>query len=372
MDMNDSTKLQKHKNCQTYKIAIEEYIIAISDKCEKIIPKVKKQIKVEDDNINIPTIANYSELTQYNYNIQQLKKFAKNYKLKISGNKKELLTRLFTFLHLSSFIIKIQKVFKGYLQRKFNTVQGEGFKNIHLCTNNTDFITMEELQHLPPCQFFSYKDEDGFIYGFDIASLYSLVFKNGIQKNGIKTIGGINPYNRKSISELVIKNITTFIKLSKLFNKKIMLDIENDITNISDEKAVELRALTLFQTINSLGNYSDAIWFLSLNRNQIIKFVRELIDIWEYRAQLSIIVKRNICPPNGEPFRNLSIQYIHSESNLNNVKMVVLEVLEKLVNNGIDQDSKSLGAYYILGALTLVNETASTTLPWLFQSVNHF
>jgi hypothetical protein len=46
-----------------------------------------------------------------------------------------------------------------------------------------------------------------------------------------------------------------------------------------------------------------------------------------------------------------------------------LEVLEKFVNLGIDQDSKSLGAYYVLGALTLVNESAASTLPWLFQSV---
>jgi hypothetical protein len=51
---------------------------------------------------------------------------------------------------------------------------------------------------------------------------------------------------------------------------------------------------------------------------------------------------------------------------------VILEVLERFVNNGIDNDSKSLGAYYILGALTLVNEAAATSLPWLYQSFGHF
>jgi hypothetical protein len=47
-------------------------------------------------------------------------------------------------------------------------------------------------------------------------------------------------------------------------------------------------------------------------------------------------------------------------------------VLENLVNIGTDKDSKALGAYYVLGALTLVNSDAATSLPWLFQSVNYF
>lgn len=96
------------------------------------------------------------------------------------------------------------------------------------------------------------------------------------------------------------------------------------------------------------------------------------MDIWNYRAQLTQEVKRNICPPNGDPFRNLSMTFVHTETNICNVKKVVLEVLEKLVNNGIDKDSKALGAYYVLGALTMVNQDAATSLPWLFQSVSYF
>ena len=49
-----------------------------------------------------------------------------------------------------------------------------------------------------------------------------------------------------------------------------------------------------------------------------------------------------------------------------------LEVLEKLVNSGVDHDCKALGAYYVLGCLTIVNETAATSLPWLFQSVSYY
>ena len=47
-----------------------------------------------------------------------------------------------------------------------------------------------------------------------------------------------------------------------------------------------MKCLELFQYMDELGNYTDCKWFTSLNRTQLIKFVRELMDIWEYRAQL--------------------------------------------------------------------------------------
>ena len=133
-----------------------------------------------------------------------------------------------------------------------------------------------------------------------------------------------------------------------------------------------MRTISLFQNIDSLGNYSSPEWFFSLNRNQIINFMRELCDIWNYRAQLSMEVKCNICPPIGDPFSNINIAYLLNENNLLNLKKKVLNILEKLVNNGIDRDSRSLGSYYVLGALTLVNESAANSMPWLFQSVAYF
>jgi cytochrome oxidase Cu insertion factor (SCO1/SenC/PrrC family) len=329
-----------------------------------MIPVVKKTIKISDDNIIIPTMKNYNDITNYNYNVSQLKIIAKNYKLKISGNKNELVSRIFTFLYLSSYIIKIQKVFRGHIVKKYIGLHGPAATKRNLCTNSTDFVSMEPLEEIKFNQFLSYKDEDGFIYGFDITSLFNLFSKNGNINN--------NPYNRNKIPDTILKNIKTLLRLSKILKITIVLDLEDETPSISEEKVVELRALSLFQNIDSLGNYSNCNWFLSLNRNQIIKFVRELADIWSYRAQLSVETKRAICPPNGDPFRNLNMSLIHISQNFNIVRKIVLEVLEKLVNTGVDKDSKSLGAYYVLGALTLVNQDAATSLPWLFQSLNYF
>jgi len=347
------------KNISTESL-LDEYLKTITEKCYANAPVVKKQTKVSLENTNIPTIQTYNELIYNNYNIAQLKGFAKNYKLKLSGNKPQLLTRIYSYLYLSSYIIKIQKVVRGKLVRAYMKLHGPACFNRKLCTNMADFITMEPIEEIGFHQFVSYKDVDDFVYGFDITSLHNLFLKSAGEMK--------NPYNRNTIPESFIKRIRSIIRISKIIGIDINLSFEDVSKVVSNEKAIELRALTLFQNIDALGNYSNAQWFLSLNRHQICRFIRELIDIWNYRAQLTGHTKRNICPPFGNPFSNLSIEYITTEPNLWNVKNVLLDVMEKLVNTGIDRDSKSLGAYYVLGALTIVNNDAATSLPWLFQS----
>jgi hypothetical protein len=75
-----------------------------------------------------------------------------------------------------------------------------------------------------------------------------------------------------------------------------------------------------------------------------------------------------ICPPLGDPFRHFSFQTIHIQ-NTNDIRKSILPILNKLINSGINADYKSLGAYYVLSALTLVNMNAANALPWLYQSV---
>jgi len=356
------------KKNKSNNLLIDEYMNNIVNKCEKTIPIVTKPLKINDDALSIPTVKNYEEITKYNYNGAQLKTFAKYYKLKISGNKNELLIRVYSYLYLSSYIIKIQKNFRRRIVKKYKMIHGPASMKRKICTNSSDFITLEPVEEINFHQFLSYEDEDGFIYGFDVASLYSLIFLKGSNGN----VGGKNPYNRNNFPDRLIMNIKSILYLSRILKIHITLHFEDDSQYVSSEKAIELRALSLFQNIDALGNYSNSQWFLSLSRIQLIKYVRELSDIWNYRAQISQAIKRNICHPTGDPFRNLSMPFIHTEGNMCNVKKVVLEVLENLVNSGIDKDSKSLGAYYVLGALTLVNQEASTSLPWLYQSMSYF
>ena len=65
---------------------------------------------------------------------------------------------------------------------------------------------------------------------------------------------------------------------------------------------------------------------------------------------------------------SLDIDRLIGEPNLWDIKNELLSYMESLVNSGVNVDSKSLGAYYVLGALTLVSNDAASSLPWLFQS----
>lgn len=351
-----STKSKKDQN--------EEYMNILQQKCEKLIPVIKKTKKITDETIIMPDLNTYNELFKYNYNSQQLKIFAKNYKIKTTGNKQQLIVRIFSFLKLSCDVLKIQKICRGYIQRKYNKIQGPAFIKRSLCTNDSDFLTGEEIKDIPNTQFISFSDSDGFIYGFDIISLYNLLLNSGKK---IK-----NPYNRNDIPPYVISNIKAFIRLSRILNIKLDIDIPDDTIDLSDEKTIELRALTLFQNIDALGNYSSPNWFLSLNRTLTIKMLRELLDIWNYRAQITSETRRKICPPSGILSTNVTLYSIFNEQNLCRMKRYILEIMERLVNSGVDQDSRYLGAIYILGALTIVNQEASTALPWLFQTFSYF
>ena len=43
--------------------------------------------------------------------------------------------------------------------------------------------------------------------------------------------------------------------------------------------------------------------------------------------------------------------------------------MENMIFNGINESAKSLGCFYVLASLTLVNHQAAQAMPWLYESV---
>jgi hypothetical protein len=313
------------------------------------------------DIINI-NHTNYYDLIINNFNVSDLKKGLKKYKLKITGKKSELFDRLYNFLKLSSHIIKIQCLFRGFMIRKMFKLRGSVvFKNREQCVNKEDFLTMDSLETIPPNDFFSFEDNDKHIYGFHIMSIYNLI------NHGQKEI--LNPYTRKPISEEIITTIYKIVKICKIMKIPIDIIIQNNNGELSLKRKIEMKTIELFQNINSLGNYSEPKWFLNLSKIQLYRFVRELGDIWCYRANLTEETKNNICPPRGILYTQGERNNIFMENNILSLQSKILNILERIVYSGIDQDSKVLGAYYVLAALTLVSIDASDSIPWLYQSV---
>ena len=323
------------------------------------LPKrFKKRNKLSDNDFEELNFNNPEQLLEYEFNIPQLKKLNKNKNLKISGNKIQLLTRVYNYTYYSTLVNKIQSKWRNYIRKIFNQLHGPALIKRHLCVNETDFFTMENCKDISYENFFSIK-EDQFIYGFDIISIYNLFFK--------KNIRAVNPYTNKPLSPIILDNLKKIIKFNKILKIKIDLHINKGDCPLNKQH-LELRVLSLFQVMDSLDNYTQINWLLDLDKRLLLRFVRELYDIWTYRANLDQNIKREICPPLGNPFRNINLNQL-SNLTYNNLLKTILNIIDPLVKDGINRDSQTLGTYYVLSALTLVNSAAAEAMPWLYQSV---
>jgi hypothetical protein len=324
--------------------------------------KIRKVDKVTDENFEIPKYNEYDLVLKKNYRISFLKEICKKYKLRVSGNKPELTNRIYNYLYQSNYAIKIQKNTRKFFRQKYNKLLGPALYKRSLCMNSTDFFTLETIKNIPYIEFFSYKGEDNSVWGFNILSFYNLFIKSG------KDV--LNPYTREKISCDIFNDIKQIVRLSILFKRPVNITLNDNIENISVKKRIELKCLELFQYMDELGNYTDIKWFMSLNRFQLIKFVRELTDIWEYRAQLEINTKKEICHPYGNPFRYVNLNQIYN-LHIISLQKTILSIIEQFIKKGINRESCNLGASYILCGLTLVNYDAAIALPWLYESVAH-
>lgn len=326
---------------------------------KKLSLKKLRRVPVREETFVIPQFHEYQKLKQCDYKVKFLKEICRHYKQKVSGNKHELVVRLYNHLRLSSSIVKIQRLWKKYLLKLYNRLRGPARFNRKMCVNETDFFTMEEIASVPYSDIYTYKDDTGQVYGFEITSLFNL-FKKGTSRT-------TNPYNRMQFPSHVRDDLKRILQMSKMLGEKIDVSIEEAET-IPIEKQLELRAIGLFHVIDTLGNYTDPAWFNNLQRIMVIRFIRELADIWHYRAQLTHQVKREICPPNGNPFGSLNMRAlpVYPEDQ---IKRIALNIIETMVKAGLTETNRTLGANYVLCALTLVCPEAAESLPWLYQSV---
>ena len=319
----------------------------------------KKRKKISSDDFEIPEIKDYNNLLSKGYNVKQLKDICKFYKQKKSGNKSELIFLLYNYLKFSFYAIKVQKIFRGYLRRSFNKIKGPGLQNRSLCTNQSDFFTLEELNKVENSQFYSFKDKDGFIYGFDICSLYNMIVIEKIKDN---------PYNRNKLPiNKIMRDLRSLVKRGKIFNEAPNIKLETNLNELSPKKQIELKALELFQLMDGRGFITNPVWFLQLPRIYVKRFLRELVDVWEYRAQIDTATKRKVNPQHGNPFFGFNIQVLlHKPYEV--LQKRVLDLIEIFITKGEDNDAKYLGVCYVLGALTTVSHDCAIALPWLYSA----
>ena len=324
------------------------------------VRKAKKRRTINAVEFTIPKAHEFTLLATCNYRVNQLKAMCRHYKLKVGGNKDELTARVYNYLRLSSSAMVIQARWRQILTMKYISARGPAYYKRDLCVNDTDFYTTQEVSEIPNEQFISYRCSDGFVYGFDIMSLYTWISK------GVR--GQVqNPYNRSTLPQSVYDAIAHIRKMAGSRGENVI--VATVVEEIDPTKQLQLRGLSLFQHIQEVTSYVvDHLWWWELGRISLIRFIRELCDIWEYRAQLDPIVKREICPPHGNAFNRNELQGLQLMS-MDQLRRASLMIIERMVRLAAATENQALGSSYVLCALTLVSAQAANQFPWLYQSV---
>ena len=344
-------------------------------------PESPKSSKVEEElesNVIIYKPTEHEKMKNTKYSLAELRTLCRHYGIKKSGTKPELSQRIYNYLKQSYYIVRIQRIFRTFVSQKYRVLCGPGYLHTSQCVNDTDFYTFDKLSIIKPTELFTYRDSDDKIYGFHIASFFHLIMSSYPNIT--------NPYNRKMIPALVIRNLYEKLIYGSLLGFRVSVKLddseeeeEEPIVNttissggLSREKQEELFIVDLFQHINTLGNYSDSEWFIVLQREELIRFIRHIHDIWYYRANLTQEMKERISPPNGNPFVlhnahiNLNIIALLTAAEL---RTICVSVIERMTRRGISREDQCLGAFYVLATLTIVNQDARNALPWLYEAV---
>jgi hypothetical protein len=259
--------------------------------------------------------------------------------------KRLIIKRFEPYLTHESSIVSIQKVFKGWnIRRRKN------------CNNKEDCGSLDILYEIPIQYYIDYKDEDGFIYGFDIRSLHIIMSETS----------PINPFTQKKIysENGFFKKYTK--KMTAVKEKEGV--VKFDSPKLTKEQRFNQTLIRVFQKIDMLGHYTDIAWFQNMTLYDLNKFYKGAYDIFAFRAQLSHEIRRKIVK-DGILFQNFiaSLHHVH-ERTKHILQYEILREMERILDEGEDRDSKILGITLILTVLVECSYSAALALPHLVQS----
>ncbi len=79
------------------------------------VPKMRKRRRVTDNEFTILKPGEHEELSTRNYKVSHIKIMCRHYKQRVGGNKDELIKRMYNYLRLSFYAIKIQNICRKVL-----------------------------------------------------------------------------------------------------------------------------------------------------------------------------------------------------------------------------------------------------------------
>ena len=239
-------------------------------------------------------------------------------------------------------------------------VQGPAVYIRSTCVNDTDFFSTEPLTDLSAVMFFSYAEPDKHLYGFDIRSIHTLLYR--ARQEGEKAL---NPYTRAEFPVGVSRQVSARVRWLARHGFPTEW---TPLTPPTPEQATRMKVVDLFSRIDELNYYSSPDWFIELTAAGQARFYRELYMIWGVRAGLTSTQKNAIVPQFHTRLFRVPPGAARGMT-LDALQKLNMGVIRLMISAAADRNDRILGAMYVVTALTLVHEGARAAYPWLYESV---
>lgn len=237
-------------------------------------------------------------------------------------------------------VVVLQRMMRGCLVR----AQGS-------CHNREDFYTFDELQTLPSSFYFSYRDAQGFRWGFDIRSFKKLI-----------DLGYQNPYTTEDIPPKVVCKALSKVRALRLAG--VPLEIENTKPR-SREEAIKQSTVDIFSRIEQSGYPCEVSWFLDLRLSALKELYKQMEDMWHYRLQLPRHMKATISPPEGRIFVT-PLSRIMEISSKEEIQELILNDISTFARAESDSNRK-LGYMYFIICLGYVSPPCLQSHNWILH-----
>ena len=311
--------------------------------------------RVRDEDFRILQFGEQVELAARVYKKAHLKEMCKHFGLRVSGNKDELQSRVHDHLRLSVPAVCVQGAVRRWLIQSCARMRGPAFARPALAVNDTDFYSMAACTEIPVAQFFSTEDSGGKVYAFDVLSLCTLFSHAGRAAR--------NPYNRQPFKEGTLASVKRLCRRARAIGHRVATRVAPTRPMVSFTSQVE----TLCHDIYLLGHYPVADWFVRLRHQDAVRFLREMGEVWAYRAGMPRSVREAIAPPDGNPFRGVRMLGL-SHRPFSEVRRDMVAVAGRMVRTGRAESDRQQGALVVLLALTLASPAAAAAMPALHAS----
>ncbi len=238
------------------------------------------------------------------------------------------------------------------------------------CNNTEDFFSFDLLTEINPRYLFTYKDLDGFHYGFHIHSFIELINR-----------GSENPYNRAPIPMTVADRARKYMQILTTWERLDSKTVHNAVAagvNLLQQKQgtcklpmkalAKLKLTNVFQKIDFLGYQTDMDWLYEKSALVLNNFIKALYRTWTFQLGISDDMKQRILPDQTEFDSITDEAYRGSLLKLNKHRILtrILDILDKMLHPDLDQDTQHVVAIMIIHSLYYIEpRRVFISNPWL-------